>query len=340
MAEERRTNNLLIELMKRSHLPWHWATALFATVLILFFIFMVYLDGFINRLSAWSFWRNFLDSPVMITYILVVFPFMWRLWQGAIQAFRPLLAMEEGDFNRLAAEISAPNRLWEWVAVLVGAVFWLSMEQPWNWRVGTEALWLYVHEAVMGPLLFGLLGWLIYSSVNGARRFTRLSRRQLNLDVFHPEQLAPAARWSLGISLAFIGGISLSLVFQAQESLLRWNNIITYAVLVCATVLIFFLSMWSTHTAMAGAKTLKLGLARKYLAGVSRELEDRTAEGRLEGIEGLSSTIVAWVNYERRVKEAPTWPFDAVIIRRLAASVLVPAAVYLIRVFSGLGLRL
>jgi hypothetical protein len=151
--------------------------------------------------------------------------------------------------------------------------------------------------------------------------------------------LTPVARWSLGGSLGFVGGISLSLVFGTRESLLRWQSITMYAILICVTILIFFFSMWSAHNAMAGAKRRKLAMARKHLAMVSRELEDGTAKGQLGGTEGLSSTITSWATYQRLVKEAPTWPFNAGIIRRLAASILIPAIVYLIKILAGLGLR-
>jgi len=118
-----------------------------------------------------------------------------------------------------------------------------------------------------------------------------------------------------------------------------WNNIVIYAVLVCATVLIFFMSMWSTHNAMSRVKRGELSMVRKQLAEASRELKELTTEGQLKGMEGLSSAIAGWVTYERRVQEAPAWPFNASIIRRLMASVLVPAIVYLIKILSGLGFR-
>ena len=180
---------------------------------------------------------------------------------------------------------------------------------------------------------------LIYSSITGARQFSQLTRQNLKLDIFNTKVLAPVAHSSLGVSLAFIGGISLSLVFQTQESLLVWYNILIYAVLVLATVVIFFLSMWSTHNAMVDAKKQRLTLAQEYLVGASRKLEDQVVTGQSEGTEDLSVNITAWLNYERRIKEVPEWPFNASIIRRLLASTLAPVAVFLIKVFSGLGFR-
>jgi hypothetical protein len=183
-------------------------------------------------------------------------------------------------------------------------------------------------------MLFGLLGWLIYSSFTSNQYINRLSRQQINLDIFDPGVLTPIARSSLGFSVAFIGGISLSLIFQTPEDLLMWSNITVWVILICFTVLLFFLSMWGTHSTMAKAKTRHLHLARKHLAGFSHELENRVAQGQLVGMSDLSSTISALVTYEKRVKEAPTWPFSVDIVRRLAMSVLMPAAVYLIKIIG------
>ena len=112
-----------------------------------------------------------------------------------------------------------------------------------------------------------------------------------------------------------------------------------YTMLVCVTVLMFFLSMWSTHNAIANVKKRELALARKHLTAASRELKERAAEGQLTRAEGLSSTISLWTTYQRLVKETPTWPFNANIIRRLIASMVVPAFVYLIKILAGLGIR-
>ena len=109
--------------------------------------------------------------------------------------------------------------------------------------------------------------------------------------------------------------------------------------MVCIMVLIFFLSMWSAHIAMADAKKRKLAIARKHLVAISRELEYRTQQDQLIDIGDISSNVTSWANYQRLIQEAPTWPFSAAIIRRLIASIIVPAIVYLIKILSGVGLR-
>jgi len=109
--------------------------------------------------------------------------------------------------------------------------------------------------------------------------------------------------------------------------------------LIIVTLLIFFLSMWSTHRAIATIKDRELALAQKHLIEASHELKERAAKGPLERAEGLFSTIGMWETYQRLVKVVPTWPYNPTIIRRLATSFLLPSTVYFIKVLVGLGFR-
>ncbi len=295
---------------------------------------MAYLDGVLATLFEWSELRYLLFFIVFITYILLVHPFMIRSREQAVLAFKPLLSLEDDAFNKVAANISKPRRRSEWTAIFLGiAIFWGGIFQPWtvDWVSGN--FWLTVYFVITAAIIYGLLGWLIYDTLIGIVRVSRLSRHGLKLDILDTEMLAPIARWSLGISFVFVGVISLSIIVM-WEIMFDWRTITGFAISICVTLLIFFLSMRSAHRAMSEAKKHKLSLARKQLAAFSRELEDRVAQGQLTGMSDLSSTITAWVTYEKRVKEAPTWPFNANIIRRLAMSVVVPAAVYLIKIIS------
>ncbi len=339
MTEETIKYNLLQMVMKKTRLPWRWATAVAGAVLFLLLVLAVLLDGKSPNLSNWGFWQNSLSGLLLIIYILIIPVFMWRLRERAIQAFRPLLPLDEDDFNRLAAEVARPKRRWEWTSVLLGVGFAVVLGQPWVLPWGPGDLWGSVYLVIAALLMNGLLAWLIYDTLTGAVRINRLSRREMKLDIFNTEVLTPVALWSLGISLGFVGGISLSLVFQTQESLLRWQNIITYVILVGVTLLMFFLSMWSAHSVMAEAKNRKLAMARKHLAATSSELEDLAVEGQHSETQGLAATINSWAAYYRLIQEAPTWPFNADIVRRLFASATVPVIVYLVKIFTGLGIR-
>jgi hypothetical protein len=338
MIEKSRAYPLLGELIKRSWLSWYWTTAIVAAVLLLFLIVSVILDGMTGDLRRLPFWQQNLSGPVLTTYMLVVYPFMWRLQGQAIQALKPLLPLKEDAFNRLVTDVSKPNRPWECAAMLIGVAFAVGLGGPWNLE-WSRYFWLNLYLIVTTLLFYCLLAWLIYDTFAGIRRLARLSRHGLQLDIFDTGTLTSIAVWSLGISLVFVGGISLSLVFQTRDGLLRWEAITTYAILICVTVLIFLLSMWSAHGIMVEAKKRELVLARKHLAAASQELRARMSQGQMEGMQEIYSTITSWATYQGLVRETTTWPFNAAIIRRLMVSILVPVTVFLIKVFSRLGLH-
>ena len=104
MTEEIRTYPLVEALIRRSRLPWYWVTAVVAAVLLLLLILATFLDGVANDLFTWGFWHNYGDGLLLIAYILMVSSFIWKLRIKAIQAFRPLLAIDDDAFNRLAAK--------------------------------------------------------------------------------------------------------------------------------------------------------------------------------------------------------------------------------------------
>ena len=338
MTDEPRTYPLVIELVKRSRLKWNRVMLIVAALLILILVLFAYLDGAFTDLSYWEFWRNFLDGPVLVIYILLIYPIVWRLWLQAVETLHGLLSEDNGVLNKAQKENPLPARRWEWVSIIVGVVFWLALWQPWtdSWRSGI--IWLSTYNLITQILLFGLLAWLIFITITSNRYINRLSHNNLSVDLFETSMLSPIARSSLGFSLAFIGGISLNLVFQSREDLLMWNNILVWVLLVCFIVALFFLSMWSIHNVMAKAKKKELEWIKKNLKESTLELKQRVFEEKLVDVSAISSTMNFWMNYERRIKETTDWPFNPSILRRLAASIAAPVAVFFIKVLPGLGI--
>jgi hypothetical protein len=188
----------------------------------------------------------------------------------------------------------------------------------------------------------GLMAWISYDTLVGILRISRLSRMGLKLDILDTKTLAPVASWSLGISLVFVGIIVLSIISDVTETaeiVPLWRDIIGYGFIICITLLIFFFSMWSVHRAISESKNSKLAIIRRHISAVSSEVDERMALDQFSGTEKLSYSITVLVNYQRLVQAAPTWPFNAGIIRRLLLSIFTPGLVYLIKILSQTGIR-
>ena len=313
-------------------LPWYVITAIVAILLLALLILVAYLDGNFTDGVDWSFWRLGLQ-PAIIVYIFILIPFIQRLWNRALQSLQLLLAQPER--LEIMKKVARYNRRWEWVSLFLGVIFFIVLGQPWSW----DMHWIDIYVLVTSIIMFGLLGLLVYSGLSSTLRLAQLNRQHLKIDIFDTGLLVPVAHWGLSVSLAFVGGISLSVVFQPLENLREIQSILIYSILICVTILLFFTSMWSTHNAMASAKKGELTLARENLGDARQKLRQQAKDNITSDRDKLYSAIAAWGVYERQVRETPTWPFNAGILGRLIASALAPAIIYIIKIFSGLGLR-
>jgi hypothetical protein len=343
MTQKPRAYPLIEAAIRRSPLSRLWTITAIAGVLLLLLVLMASLDGKLASLLDWSVVRPTFSNIIFASYILVVYPFMLRSRETAVLAFKPLLSLDDDAFNKVAENILKPNRRGEWAAIILGiSVLGVIFFQPWTLDWASGYFWMNVHEVITTTIGMSLMGWLIYDASVGIVRVSRLSRRDLKLNILDTETLAPVAVWSLSTSLAFVGILTLAIIMDVSQTakiVLDFKFFLGYGFLVGTTLLIFFFSMWSVHGAMSEARNSKLTLARKHLAKISRELEDRVAKRQREGMIELSSTFTAWTTYKREVQEAPTWPFNAVIIRRLFVSILTPGLVYLVKILSQTGIR-
>ncbi len=322
---------LLEELVGFVRLPWYVLTLLIAALLLVFLLLTAYLGGAFTGGINWNFWRLGIQAAV-VTYIFLIYPLMQRLWNRAIQSLQLLLPEKKRE--KIIKDITSYNHRREWLALLAGLVFFVALSQPWSWVQG----WLDVYSLVTSILMFCLLGWLIYNGSVSTYRIMHINRQHLELDIFNIGRLLPVAHWSLGISFAFICGITISVLFQPWETLLHVQNLILYSILIFVTVVLFFMSMWSTHQAIVGAKRRELFIVQKHLASARTKLREQISTGIIDGIDKMYSAVAAWGIYERQILETREWPFNAGIIRRLVVSVLFPSLVYLAKILFGLRL--
>jgi hypothetical protein len=130
----------------------------------------------------------------------------------------------------------------------------------------------------------------------------------------------------LGIALTLIGGITLSLLVNLPgfsiNRLMDPQSIFIRGSLITASILVFFLTMYSTHRALIRAKSQELSRVRLNLAKLSNALKEQPGQSRPVDLEELSSAITSWVTYEKRVKEVPEWLYTSQIRRNFLLSVL------------------
>ena len=335
MTGDSQPSPLLEAIVKRLKLPWYVVTILFAIFLLLMLVIATYLDGDFTSPFEWNYWRTGIQEPVLLIYIFTIYLAISKMEANAIKSLQPLLMQDNEPLKQFISGYNIPNRRGELISLAIGGVTIFLLTQPWRGNLH----WLEVHIIVTEIALFSFLALIIYYGFHNARYVSKLNQN-INLDIFDIGVLTPVARWSLAVSFAFIGGIVISIIFQTAENLMHWQIIIIYAILVGATIAIFFISMSSTHNAISRVKKSELAFVTEKLTEASRDLKQRASKSADENTKELYYAVAAWGLYERRIREVKEWPLNAGIISRLVLSVVSPWVVYLIKVLLGMVISL
>ena len=269
-------------------------------------------------------------APALIGFILGVHPWLQDRWRLALESLRSLSRQPE-----IVDRVSLGFDVGAWVALLLGAGLgvWIS-----------EAMrltgWLFVYALVTNVAMFTLMALSIYDGLRRVRHVKRVVAKGLALDLFDRQLLTPLARYGQSASLTFIGGISLSLLFQSAVSLFSVESLVTYSIAVAVALTLFFTSIWSIHIALVDAQARELATIRGHSNRARGELRRHLAQmespSDSEVAAKLYGPLVVFGTYERQVLEQSTWPFNPKIVKEVAASVIAPILIYGIKVAMGL----
>lgn len=304
------------------------ATVAIVLLLVLLPIGAAFLDGALDVFFVEGYWQVVYLPAAVILYILFVGPILTRMEVNVVEAFRPLVRIDDSAFEQLVVRASRANPIAEAIAFGVGAALGV-----WAGLVGIEGsddFWLGLWLVLSGVVMFGLLGWAVYAAVASTRLTSALHRQPLRIDIFDTKPFEPIGRQSLALALVFVGGILLSMVFQFGKLDIRaWPTWFLYLLLTSVIVLVFFLNMRDTHRVLGAAKRKELEAVQKNVLQASRTLMECVAAGESSG--HLGAEISALVAYEGRVRGTRTWPYDTAMLRTLSFSLLIPAVVELVK---------
>jgi hypothetical protein len=272
--------------------------------------------------------RSNVRMPVLALYLLVVHPVLQHLYRVAIASIARVRPVEGAG----PAGSNPTSRAGELVALGVGAGIGLLAHASWILEPPSSG-WMLAFHIVGTAGLYALAGRLLYLGVAGSARLNREVRAAVRYDVLDPQPLEPIAGWGLGITAAIVGGTTVSLVFDLWDGGLVLNPLVVlvYVVLVTVAVGLFFVNTWGAHRLMQTAKQRALAQVRRGIRAAYDDVEHRAAE-RAPAEDGSPASFLGnWLDLERRLVAAPSWPFTSDTLRKLGATVLLPLALYLVQ---------
>ena len=297
-----------------------------AGLLVLLLAVAVFEHGGVAVGGRWGLWKLSL-APAVILYIFAIYPPLHRRWRSVIDALRSL-----ADRPDLVEQAHAVNRRGEWIALLLGAAFSVWATNPWQFH----DRWVLLYVLTSNLVMFSLMALAIYDCLVRTRRLTRIVRSGLQLDLFDRRSFTPLARWGQIVSLTFVGGTCLSLLFQSYESLATVQSLVIYSTMVVVSLTLFFTSVWGIHDALVAAQQRELAVVRQHWNRARSELKLKLAEGAAGEPARLYEPIVVLGAYERQILAASTWPFNPKIVKEVVASLVAPILIYGLKIAIGL----
>ena len=214
--------------------------------------------------------------------------------------------------------------------------FGLGIEQPWAADVTFPVLFAWT--VVTAVVMFGLLGWLIYSVGEAAWAMSGFCKAPMKVDLFRRNQLGPIAQWSLGVASIFMGGIALSMVVLPFEARSSVEALVIYGVLFTSALVFFFVTLRDIHRVLYAARLGKQTQAHEKVIETMEAFEDSSRRGNRGEMQALSGEMIGWIAYEKRINEVSTWPFSTAIMRRLLIASIVPVVTIAAKVVPGYSL--
>jgi len=160
-----------------------------------------------------------------------------------------------------------------------------------------------------------------------------LLRQPIEVDVFDVTPFEPIGMQSLYLSLSLIGTIVLALP-SSPYALPSWQNILIFSALILASVLVFFVNMYSTHRLLASTKKQQMAFVDDRFVQTYYQLQE--LDNSRQDIHSAATELNAWAVAKHELKQTPSWPYNTEMLRTLFVSVLVPILVGLARVIGSL----
>lgn len=316
-------------------LPWPWlrSIVIIGAILLLIPLALVLLidtsEPFLALVGGGTF-RVFFPGIVTI-YLLIVVHLLERTRDEVARSLRPLLQIDDETFVAAVGRACRANPVGEIAAAGAGVMFFLAIVGfPGR---GPEVDWLGLYYYAGSMIMFGAIGWSVYAAVVISQLTNMLLQQPIQVDIFDVAPFEPIGTQSLYLSLSLIGTIVLTLP-SSPYALPSWQNILIFSALILASVVVFFVNMYSTHRLLASTKKQQMAVVDHKFVQTYYQLQE--LDRSRQDIHATAIELNAWAVAKQELKQTRSWPYNTEMLRTLFVSVLIPIMVGLARVIGPL----
>lgn len=272
---------------------------------------------------------------VVAPYLLWVRFHLDRVACAAIEDFRPALAVDDGEFQRLRYELTTlPARTARIVTTAAVIVFVVNWARAPAWVMEQYAPTLRWGLALMGPVglfTFAVAAVSIAQAVHQLRMVDRIHERAVTVRLLRTKPLYAFS------GLAAQTGMSLLLltyyVVAVRPDVLLASPLLRALLLtmIVTAVGCFVLPLRGMHRRIALEKDRALAQTALRFEALTARLHERIEQGVLTDADKLNMQLSSIVTEREALTRVSTWPWEPATLTGFVTTMVLPAIVWVLQ---------
>jgi hypothetical protein len=270
--------------------------------------------------------------PPFVFYFLALYHYLTRVGSRSLQAFRPILEMDEAEIARTDYELASLPRWLGWIAPLLALIttppYFTGDRLAFGSLVPHTVLPVIV--AVAGAVFFGAtIFGVLFRSFRQLRMVHELHIQATNINLL---KLGPAHAFSRLTARTAIGVVLITVLGYIYDPSAISSSFILVAYLFFAAlgVVIFVVPVIGMRERLEQEKTQALGEATDMLIMTTGLLESKIRDHDFADLRGIETAIKALTRKREQIDKISTYPWDTQTLRGFASTLLLPIFLWLV----------
>ena len=274
--------------------------------------------------------------PPFVLYFLALYHYLTRVGSKSLQAFRPLLEVDETYLAEMNYRFANLPRWAGWLSIAIGLISlpqYFSSGQAFGDRDPNTAL-PYIVAVAAGGFFGSTIFALIIRSIRQLRMVHRLQAQAAKINLL---DLEPAHAFS-GLTARTGIGIILLLVlgFIRDSSSVNGTYLFgAYLLLGVPAIVVFVVPVLGMRDCLVEEKKRKLHETSELLQSTIDKMEARVHTDDYSDLQGMETAIRALIRKREMLEKISTWPWNPGTIRGFASTLLLPIVLWLVTRFLG-----
>jgi len=306
---------------------------LFYIICILIYIFLIstvlWIDGSVPFGKIGSIPGIF---PISLFGFLALAHYMVRIGSRSLQAFRPLLDVNDAQFAGIDHELNTIPRKLDWfiipVSVFMAYPFLIDNPVTWGNIIPNTILPLSVAWVII--TFFNITFFtLIIRIIRHLGMIRKLHAQATNINLL---KLKPAHAFSMLTSRTATGIILIALIGFVRDpstAVDSWN-IYGYILMALVAISVFIAPIIGLRELLEKEKERKLDETSDLLQATTESLHSKVRNKDYDDIGGMETAVSALIREREHLEKISTWPWDTSTLRGFASSLLLPIFLWLV----------